>query len=252
MYSDPYNVKNHRYKGTFEDFAELMKGEGLPFDTTFVVDDGFISRQSPVPDPAMRSLTWHFHRDCFSFFSAPINRLDIEDPSPAYEKYSHWHEFVELLTLRGYSAPIVLDTNYLVGLINAVMRRQREIMDRADVKDQYIANVRLENIWRTTPFFDHEKYLRHVCEYGIPIQQQDETWELGELPQLPVNIDRGSSVDDGGGDLRGFALMMLQVFQGLGIPGGVLALPSNEFNAIAERHRAFQESLHQNGLARFI
>ena len=76
--SDPYEISGHRFRGTFEEFSEIMQRDPIPFNNIFTRAGGFVARQTTSNDPYNRLLTWEFDRNCHSFITLPINTLSIQ------------------------------------------------------------------------------------------------------------------------------------------------------------------------------
>ena len=107
--SDPYEISGHRFRGTFEDFSEIMQRNPILFNNVFTRAGGFVARQTTSNDPYNRLLTWDFDRSCHSFITLPIKTLSTQDEILA--SYNTGASFAELVDPSSPLSSRLLDLN---------------------------------------------------------------------------------------------------------------------------------------------
>ena len=129
--SDPYEISGHRFRGTFEDFSEIMQRGPISFSNTFTRPGGFFARQTTSNDPYNRVLTWDFDRSCHSFITLPINTLSTQDETLA--SYNTGTSFADLVDPFPPLSSRLLDLNQVFKATWAIAARQRDLAAKADI-----------------------------------------------------------------------------------------------------------------------
>ena len=232
--SDPFEVLEHWYSGSYSDFTALMTSQPLPFDNIYASQDGFVARQARGNDRYKRVFTWEFSRRCTSFISIPLNTLRVPpllhiNADADIGEWSHYDEGKAFLaSLRDDSLKLsrVIDLNLALPLIGAVLARHRTVAGSVGIKGPFYVKATIENVWRTIPFIDTAEYMANVGRFDVPVVQDSDLaappggWPEGfiALPEL----EEVPSEEDPGTYARAIPIW-LAVMQALGIPGQILA-----------------------------
>ena len=174
IFSDPYEVMGHWYKGNLTDFSNVMRENSLPLDNIFSMSDGYVARQTANNDPRNRILTWEFSRHCHSFVTLPIPVLSLRGSSEAWSTYVTGEEFVSTFSHESLESIRILDLNQTLDICEGIVKRHRILVDQANVRGPFYIKAHIENVWRTIPFLDLPDYLSHISDFGLPIVQDDE------------------------------------------------------------------------------
>ena len=244
--SDPYEIMGHWYSGRIAEFANSMRGYTVPFDNIFSTNDGYIARQVSTNDAYRRVFTWHFSRHCHSFVTFPIQMRPTVLEDPIWYEYENARAFISKVFDAGLTSARILDLNILMDFLLGVVRRHRIVVGDAGVKGPFYLKANIENVWRTVPFVDHTKFLQHISNFGLPLNQEsDMTVPIGpaldtfivsqELSEVPS--ERDSTVD------LGAIMLFLSIVDALGIPREILgdSIDSvGELQLMGRRHQEIQ------------
>lgn len=244
--SDPYEIMGHWYSGRIAEFANSMRGYTVPFDNVFSTNDGYIARQVSTNDAYGRVFTWHFSRHCHSFVTFPIQMRPTVLEDPIWDEYENGRAFISKVFDAGLTSARILDLNILMDFLLGVVRRHRIVVGDAGVKGPFYLKANIENVWRTVPFVDHTKFLQHISNFGLPLNQEsDMTVPIGpaldtfiisqELSEVPSERDR--TVD------LGAIMLFLSIVNALGIPREILgdSIDSvGELQLMGRRHQEIQ------------
>ena len=244
--SDPYEIMGHWYSGRIAEFANSMRGYTVPFDNIFSTNDGYIARQVSTNDAYGRVFTWHFSRHCHSFVTFPIQMRPTVLEDPIWDEYENGRAFISKVFDAGLTSARILDLNILMDFLLGVVRRHRIVVGDAGVKGPFYLKANIENVWRTVPFVDHTKFLQHISNFGLPLNQEsDMTVPIGpaldtfiisqELSEVPSERDR--TVD------LGAIMLFLSIVNALGIPREILgdSIDSvGELQLMGRRHQEIQ------------
>ena len=229
--SDPYGISGHRFRGTFEDFSEIMQGDPIPFNNTFTRAGGFVGRQTINNDPYNRLFTWDFDQFCHSFITLPINMLSIQDEALAsYNTGPSFAELVEPSMPLSYS---LLDLNQVFKATWTIAMRHRELAAKADIYGPFYFKSHIENVWRKVPFLDMRSYVSHVEKFGVPVVQENKVFappgtDLRSFQTLaPSENYRGQTVDSSL-EANDAVAMSMPIFEALGIPRDIFLKSSRE------------------------
>ena len=254
--SDPYETLGYRYRGTYSDFCNVMAEKMFPFDNVYTSPDGFVARQAKSNDRYHRLLTWEFSRNCNSFITIPISTLSASHSDGMSSKalanqwkpYSIGLEFMKSISSKGLERSRILNLNMLLLLCFATISRHRIIVGQANLRGPFYIKARLENVWRTIPFIDLDKYMVHVNQYDIPVVQASDmvvppgssidTFIISpELDHVPVHTDKIS--------YDGPVEIWLNILEALGIPMELI-----DDNATALLRASMRESEIQRARSR--
>ena len=244
--SDPYEIMGHWYSGRIAEFANSMRGYTVPFDNIFSTNDGYIARQVSTNDAYRRVFIWHFSRHCHSFVTFPIQMRPTVLEDPIWYEYENGRAFISKVFDAGLTSARILDLNILMDFLLGVVRRHRIVVGDAGVKGPFYLKANIENVWRTVPFVDHTKFLQHISNFGLPLNQEsDMTVPIGpaldtfivsqELSEVPS--ERDSTVD------LGAIMLFLSIVDALGIPREILgdSIDSvGELQLMGRRHQEIQ------------
>ena len=174
IFSDPYEVLRHWYRGTFLDFSRVMREGLLEFDNIFPSSEGYIARQVSTNEPQRRVFTWEFSRKCHSFVTVPVSVLPAIETDMAWLQYVTGNDYISTLVDNALEHVTILDINQLLGLSGSIIARHRNLAAQANVEGPFYVKVHIENVWRTTPFVDIPSYLAHISEYHFPVVQDSD------------------------------------------------------------------------------
>ena len=244
--SDPYEIMGHWYSGRIAEFANSMRGFTVPFDNVFSTNEGYIARQVSTNDAYGRVFTWHFSRHCHSFVTFPIQMRPIDLDDPIWLEYENGREFISKVLDTGLTPARILDLNILMDFLLGVVKRHRIVVGDAGVKGPFYLKANIENVWRTVPFVDHTKFLQHISNFGLPLNQEsDMTVPIGtaldtfivsrELSEVPSESD--GTIDSGA------IILFLSIVNALGIPREILSDSIDsikELQLMGQRHQEIQ------------
>ena len=250
--SDPFQVLDHWYGGSFTDFSTAMRAEPMPFDNIYTSHEGFVARQALGNKRYNRLFTWEFSRRCNSFVTFPLPGLAIpylgtdglfNDPGE-WSDYVHGERFIALLAERGLKSGRVLNLNIVLSLIDVIIARHCALAEGAGVEGPFYIKAMIENTWRTIPFVDTAEYISHIEAFDVPVvQDSDLIAPPGDWPEgfitVPKQIETSS---DSPGPISGSAInIWARIMEALGLPGEVLTKGVYEIvdaaKREAERHR---------------
>ena len=240
--SDPYEISGHRFRGTFEDFSEIMQRNPILFNNVFTRAGGFVARQTTSNDPYNRLLTWDFDRSCHSFITLPIKTLSTQDEILA--SYNTGTSFADLVDPSSPLSSRLLDLNLVFKATWAIAARQRELAAKADIVGPFYFKIYIENAWRKIPFLDMPSFLSHVQKFGIPVVQEDDVLappgtDLRSFGTLAPYQDYRGQTADARLEMADAVRMSVHIFDALGIPRDLFLQASGElitlsnFNVIA-------------------
>ena len=219
--SDPYEISGHRFRGTFEEFSEIMQRDPIPFNNTFTRAGGFVARQTNSNDLYKRLLTWDFDRSCHSFITLPINTLSIQGETLA--SYNTGTSFAGLFDRFSPLSYRLLDLNLVFKATWAIAAKQRELAAKADISGPFYFKCYIENIWRKVPFLDMPSFLSHVQKFGVPVVQEEYVLappgtDLRSFETLAPHQDYRGQTADGRLEMDDAVRMSMHIFDALGIP----------------------------------
>ncbi len=239
--SDPYGESaNGGSLSSFDDFAQRIQQEYIPFDNIYPMGEYYVARQVANNDPSLVTLTWRFYRNSSSLVTLPIasKYFDDGDMHLFLSGYDHSNEFIKILSTSRYRTVKVLDINILAGAIGSILAIHRSLVGQAGIGGPYYMKANLSNIWRCIPFLDTPEYLQFIHDYGVPLIQHEsclappgihlESFNLIEAtePQrLPLTND------DFMQGLEESILFLCNIFNALGIP--VSLIQSSAVNIFA-------------------
>jgi Putative DNA-binding domain len=217
--SDPYEVRGDWFNGTFTDFSKIMRGNPIPFDNIYSSSGGFVARQTNGNDPYHRIFTWEFDLHCHSFITLPIN-LSSEPYLPTLISYSFGRQYNDLLDKANVSSSRLLDLNIMLDALTAIVARHRSLAMHAGVHGPFYVKAHLENVWRTVPFLDTEKFMVYVHENGIPVVQEEDVLSppgtaLETFVLLPEKTELSEDAKD---SLIDAIRIGCVIFEALGVP----------------------------------
>jgi hypothetical protein len=62
----------------------------------------------------------------------------------------------------------------MLDALTGIVARHRSLAMHAGVPGPFYVKAHLENVWRTVPFLDMEKFMVYVHENGIPVVQEED------------------------------------------------------------------------------
>jgi hypothetical protein len=247
IFSDPYEMKNDKFNGNFDDFVKIMKTAPIPFDNFYTQSTGFIARQiASHNDPHRRLFTWEFDRHCYSFITLPF--VFFTGPYlHSLAPYSIGVNFNKLLTEAHIRHSRLLELNILLHSLHAILIRHRELAYKAGIHGPFFVKAHLQNVWRTVPFLDMPSLLMHISEHGFPVVQEDNVLTppgtgLETFVVLPERDFTSKSLSrDIVSDL---VLVFLPILEALGIPREFIAKKDalKELQSVMERFNEAQAS----------
>ena len=242
--SDPYEVMGHWYSGRIAAFSEVMRGFSIPIDNIFSTNDGYIARQISNNDAYSRVLTWHFSRNCHSFITLPIQTRVCDFQMPIWSEYENGQSFVSKMLEANLTFARILDLNILMDAILSVVKRHRILVVSEGINGPFYLKANIENAWRTVPFIDHSKFINHISDYGLPLNQESDMvvpngTTLDTFIVSP-ELDEVPSEGDGIIDTGGIKLF-LRVINALGVPMEVLGESAEELQLMGRRHQQIQK-----------
>lgn len=169
IFSDPYETMGHWYSGNMHEFIEIMQRGNIPFDNIYPSSEGFIARQTTKNNPYLRVFTWEFSRKCHSLVTFPINVIDRQNSHPA--PLGH---FLSRVDTSGLESARVLDLSMVMSGALNVMLRHRRLARQANVNGPFYVKIYIENVWRTIPFVDLERFSQNTADYGFPLVQDSD------------------------------------------------------------------------------
>ena len=240
--SDPYEISGHRFRGTFEDFSEIMQRDPIRFNNVFTRAGGFVARQTTCNDPYNRILTWDFDRSCHSFVTLPINTISAQDE--ILTSYNTGTSFAGLVDLSSPLSDRLLDLNLVFKATWAIASRQRQLAAKAGVWGPFYFKTYIENAWRKVPFLDMPSFLSHVQKFGVPVIQEEDVLappgtDLRSFETLAPHQDYRGQTSDAHLEVTDAVRMSMHIFDALGIPRDLFLEASRElvtlsnFNFIA-------------------
>ncbi len=244
--SDPYRMRNHRFKGGFPDFTEIMRRQEFPFTNCYSGPSEYIARQTINTDTYMRLLSWHFSWNCDSFVTLPLPWMH---PPPSAGRdwggYDANGTFRRLLEEENQAIVRLLDLNIIAAYFIGVVQRHRSLVHDSEIEGPFYAKVRIENTWRTTPFIDCEPYFDHIREFGVPVVQEENIWTpRGVTLDSFILLDAIAADDIDAIQVpaaQRAVSLMLQVFSALGVPVEAVRQFSNELLDLNVKRQEFQQ-----------
>ena len=233
----------HWYSGRIAEFSTAMQEFSIPIDNVFSTNDGYVARQISTNDAYNRVFTWNLSRNCHSFITFPIQTQVCTPELPIWDEYDHGRAFISQVVDSKLTFARILDLNILMDFVVCAVRRHRIIVGSAGIKGPFYLKANIENIWRTVPFVDHSKFIRHISNFGLPLNQESEllvpsgttldTFVVSpELSDIPSESD--GTVDSGA--IR----LFLWIVNALGVPMEVLADSVDELRFMGRRHQEIQ------------
>ena len=229
--SDPYELSGHRFRGTFEEFSEIMQRDPIPFNNIFTRAGGFVARQTTNNDPYNRLLTWDFDRHCHSFITVPINTLSTQDETLA--SYTTGTSFAGLVDSSPALSSRLLDLNQVFKATLAIAMRQRELAAKADIHGPFYFKSYIENAWRKVPFLDMPSFLSHVQRFGVPVVQEQNVLappgtDLRSFQTLSSHQNYSEQSANVPLEMSDAVGMSMHIFDALGIPHDFFVQASGE------------------------
>ena len=239
--SDPYEIMGHWYSGGIAEFSNVIRG--FPFDNIFSTNYGYVARQISTNDPYNRVFTWHFSRNCHSFVTLPIQTQVCAPEIPIWDQYDHGRAFISKVFESKLTGARILDLNILMDFILGAVRRHRIIVGSTGIRGPFYLKANIENVWRTVPFLDHSKFIEHISNSGLPLNQESDllvpsgtaldTFVVSpELSDIPSESD--GTVDSGA------VKLFLWIVNALGVPMEVLADSADELLLMGRRNQDIQ------------
>jgi len=233
---DPLQQGGRIYRPTFDTFAEVMKGDPLPFDNIFSAGDGYVARQVANNDPHRRIFTWEYNFVGHSWVTIPINAYS--EIRPWFDGYDHVDKFDELMASKdgAHWGPTVLDLNVLFAAIGAVCTRHRQILAPHGFDGPFYVKAHVEHVWRCVPFLDTEAFVSFVREHGVPVVQEDSA-------VVPPGVSLNSFVmldkraPDSDQQIGDAVLLTGFVLSALGIPFEVFQKSAPEIGHLLDRQK---------------
>lgn len=244
--SDPYEIGGDWYSGTLDDFAEVMRGNPIPFDNIYPRVGGFIARQAKNNSAGNRLFTWEFSRHCHSFVTFPIGQLS-EPYEGSLHLYSCGEDFSKVLENAKLRGARVLDLNILFEVLASIVARHRALVTASEVSGPFYLKAHVENAWRTMPFLDLPVFIEHIKSYGVPVVQDEDILvpagvELETFVRLPEYIPTDEELPEAYKD----ALALVPpIFNAFGIPVQVLQNAADDLPELSRKFKDFQELRNQ-------
>ena len=157
----------------------------LVLDTIYPTRSGFIARQLKGNDPNKFGHTWRVRRDLSCDIALPLQLYTPDHPNDLVSKwdgYKYADIFVKILRAQGHTQPKIVDLNYMLYALIAIVSKYRRLLKLVDQGEQFYFKVRLLNVGRIVPFIDIETILGEFEEYGLPVV-------LDNVVNLPVGDD---------------------------------------------------------------
>ncbi len=172
---DPLNDSGDIAELSFSDFAAIAAAKDIwPIDTTFenafTMAKGYVARHVGNNDRQLRLFTWEFYLAGTSVFTLPLN---VGDPR-RNSGYEHARTFAE--RLEPIELGRIIDSNALMLNLAVCLGKHFAALKAGGIQRSTLGKVKLLNVWRKTPFFDSQGYLRHTEKYGLPVCQYDSTF----------------------------------------------------------------------------
>lgn len=245
--SDPYEIRGDWYSGTFDEFAEVMRGGRIPFDNIYPRVGGFIARQAKDNFAGNRLFTWEFSRHCHSFVTFPVGLLS-EPHEESLHLYSCGEDFFGVLEDAQFEDARVLDLNPLFAVLTSIVSRHRALVATYEISGPFYLKAHIENAWRAVPFLDLPVFIEHVNTHGIPVVQDENVLappgvELETFARLPERIPADPESPEAYEDAL---VLVLPIFNAFGIPVRVLQNSANEFLELPQKFKYYQESRNRS------
>ncbi len=246
--SDPFGDSGHYSEMAFDRFASIMadrfdtRSTGINLENAFMMSEGYVARQIVSRDPYSLGLTWQYRlRDCSSQIVMPLAWWGVGAPDlrESMSGYSISSDFIDALEAARMEAGRVVDACAMFVALISLMNKHRRLTKASGIRGPYFAKARLQNIWRTVPFWDSEKYLEFIRLHGLPVVQDDEAMappgiDYDSLAEVPARAFRSDRVMSWASAAKDVGLLFGTVLAALGVPPQVAA--NEEFLDVGQRY----------------
>lgn len=242
LFSDPYEIQGHHFRGGIKEFREIMRDDPFPFDNFFTYNRGFVARQLTGNDPYERGLTWEFDCKCHSFMTLPINHF-----APPRDRnlllYDRGGSFAQQLDTIELENGRILDLNMVFDGFNAIIQRHRALTAESEIQGPFYGKAHIENAWRTIPFLDADVYIDHMREFGVPVVQADSALapsgtKLESFVILPERDYKSLTTEECLSDAVRFSARVLPA---LGVPRELFVSLGEELTHLSKRFKKHQD-----------